>query len=152
MSESLTMNAHPEGVLHIECKLDGDPRLIAGAAIIVVHVARRAGMADQDASEIGDATNEACNAMLQTLQAAGSSRAILLAADDLANRIEVTVEPVPNGSGAHPLSSDESRHLADRIRQIAKSSADGSNVELHDGSPRITLLKNCGAAKRPFAI
>ncbi len=147
--ESLTMNAQPDGMVHVECKFDGDSRLIAGAATIVVHVARRAGLADQAASEIAVATSKTCDAVLQ---ATGGSRTIRLAADELPDSLQVTIETVADAATAGLLSIEQSRHLADQVRKAVESLADGTAVELHEGFPRVSLVKKCGAARRPFAV
>jgi hypothetical protein len=144
------MNEHPEGMARIECNVDGDPRLIAGAATIVAHVARRAGLPDSAAFSLADATLQTCRAVLESMEATGS-RTIRLSASELANRVEVSVEPLGRSSPRR-LSSEESHLLADRIRQTLKPVADGVNVEVQEGLPRVTLVKDCGAAKRPFAV
>lgn len=145
------MNAHSERMARIECRVDGDPRLIAGAAMIAAHVARRAGLADAVASGIAEAAVQACGALLEAMEGTGP-RTIRLAASELPDRIEVSFEPVLRGSGAREKSPEQSLHLTDRVRQILKATADGVTVEFQEGSPRITLVKNCGAAKHPFAV
>jgi tRNA G26 N,N-dimethylase Trm1 len=144
------MNAHPEGMARIECTVDGDPRLIAGAAMIVTHVARRAGLASGAASNLADATVQACHTVLESMEGSGA-RTIRLAASELPNSIEVSVEPVAP-SAARRLSSEQFRRLAERVRQTLKSTTDSVSVEVQEGFSRVTLVKNCSAAKHPFAI
>jgi hypothetical protein len=144
------MNAHPEGMARIECRVDGDSRLIAGAAIIVAHVARRAGLANVAASDLADATVQTCRAVLDSIDETGS-HAIRLSASELPNSIEISVEPL-DGTAAHKPPSERSRLLADRVRQTLKASADGVNVKVQEELSRVTLVKNCGAAKHPFAV
>jgi hypothetical protein len=145
----LTMSAHPEGMARIECTVDGDPRLIAGAAMIVAHVARRARLAESAASDLAGATVAACHAVLKSIEETGV-RTIRLAASELPNTIEVSVEPLPAGPNVRTLSLEQSRNLADRVRQVLKS-ADSINVEVREGLPGVTLVKPCGVAKHPFA-
>ena len=147
---SLTMNAYPESMARIECRVDGDPRLIAGAAMIVAHVARRVGMAGGAASELADATVQTCHAVLELMNETGS-HTIRLSASELPNSIQVSVEPFA-GSGAGQLSSEQSRHLADRIRSMLKSTGDGLNVEIKQEPRRVTLVTHSGATKHPFAL
>jgi len=144
------MNARPEGISHIECRVDGDPRLIAGAGMIAAHVARRAGLSGAAASDVAEATVRTCHAVLESMERTGS-RTIRLSASELANSVEVSIEPLA-GPDARRLSSEQSRDLADRVRQALKSAADGVNVEFQEGLPRVTLVKNCCAAKHPFAV
>jgi hypothetical protein len=149
--ESLTMNAHPEGMARIECRVDGDPRLIAGAAMIAAHVARRSGLAGSAASDLAGATVQTCCAVLEATKGKGAGT-IRLAACEFSNRVEVSVEPLLGTPSVRRLSSEECRRLAERVRQMLKSAADGVDVELQDGIPRVTLVKHCGAAKHPFAV
>jgi hypothetical protein len=144
------MNAHPEGMARIECRVDGDPRLIAGAAMIVAHVARRAGLANVAASDLADATIQTCRAILESMDETGS-HTVRLSASELPNSIEISVEPL-GGPGGHQLSPEQSHVLADRVRQTLKASADGVNVKVQEELSRVTLVKNCGAAKHPFAV
>lgn len=145
------MNAHPEGMARIECTVDGDHRLIAGAAMIVAHVARRAGLATGAASDFAEATVQACRAVADLMEGTGS-HTIRLAASELPNRIEVSVEPQLDDAGKRQLSSKRSGQLADRIRQALKSTTDGVNVQVQEGFSRVTLVKGCGIAKHPFAV
>jgi hypothetical protein len=144
------MNAHPEGMVRIECRVDGDPRLIAGAAMIVAHVARRAGLANAVASDLADATVQTCRALLESVEGSGSGT-VRLSASESANSIEVSVEPL-GGSSVHELSSEQAAHLANRVRQALKPTADGLKIEVQERVSRVTLVKNCGAAKHPFAV
>lgn len=147
---SLTMNAHPEAMARIECRVDGDPRLIAGAAMIVAHVAGRAGLASGAASDLAEATVQTCRAVLEALDETGSGT-IRLAASELPDTVEVSVEPL-SGSRARQLSSRPSTLLAERVRQTLKSTPDGVNVKVQEDLSRVTLVKPCGAAKHPFAF
>jgi hypothetical protein len=152
-SESLTMTAHLDGVARIECKLDGDPRLIAGAAAIAAHVARRAGLAEAAASELAVAAADACDAAQREF---GNSRAaIRFAAGDYPDRVEVTIElqPAAEVAGRGMRGSGGLAETAENIRQRLKSAAvDSVNVEFFDGTTRVTLVKNRGAAKRRFVV
>jgi threonine dehydratase len=153
--ESLTMSADSEPVSRIECKLDGDPRLIAGASAIVAHVARRAGLSAAAAAEIAGAASAACAAVFQAIGGGKSSAAITLAVAEFSDRVEATIEPSPEDLKALRASPSAGRPagFAEQIRQRLKGAAlDGLNAESRDGIPRVTLVKNCGAAKRPFVV
>lgn len=144
------MNSHPDGMTRIECRVDGDPRLIAGAGMIAAHVARRAGLSNAAASDLADATVRICRAVLESTEETGS-RTIRLSASELTNSIEVSVEALVQ-PGARRLSPEQSRDLADRVRQMPNSAADGVNVEFQEGLPRVTLVRNGCATKHPFAV
>lgn len=144
------MNANPEGMALIECRVDGDPRLIAGAAVIVAHIARRAGLSNGAASDLAGAAVQTCQAVLESQQTT-ESRTIRLLACELPNSIEVSVEPAA-ASSATPLSPQQCRDFADRVRQTLKSSTHAVNVEIREGLPRVTLVTNCGVHKHPFAV
>lgn len=144
------MNAHPERMARIECRVDGDPRLIAGAAMIVAHVARRAGLSNGAGSDLAEAAVRACRLVLETLEGT-KSHTIRLSAWELRNCVEVSVEPVA-GPNASRFSSQQSRDFADRVRQMLKPAANDVNVEIHEGLPCVTLVKNCGVPKHPFAV
>lgn len=150
------MTVHPEWMARIECKFDDDPRLIAGATTIVAHIARRAGLADGAAREITTAAVDACEATVQSVRETSDSRkTIQLAAAEFPDHIEVTIGVMPGASnaGRPPRSLELPSDSADKIRQRLKSEAvDGINVEVLDGTPRVTLVKNCGAAKRRFVL
>jgi hypothetical protein len=156
MSESQTMTTHPEWMVRIESTFHEDPRLIAGGAVIVAHVARRAGLDDPAAGEITSATVEACEAIARAERGTREPREMIqLAAAEYPDHIEVTIgliQSAPDNGASSPPSKPPS-DLADRIRQTMKGAAvDGVNVEIVDGSPRVILVKNCGAAKRRFVL
>jgi hypothetical protein len=153
--ESLTMSAHSEWISRIECKLDGDPRLIAGASVIASYVARRAGLSDRTAAEIAGAASAACAAVFQAIGGEESSAAIELAVSEFPDRVEVTVEPSPEDLKALRGSSGAGRPagFAEQVQQRLKGAAlDGLDVELRDGVPRVTLVKNSSATKRRFVV
>jgi hypothetical protein len=155
MFESLTMSAHSERISGIECKLDDDPRLVAGASVIVAHVARRAGLSDPVAAEIAGGASAACAAVFQAIGRGESSAAIKLAVAEFPDRVEVTIEPSPEDLKKLRASSSAERPagFAEEIRQRLKGAElDGLNVELRDGIPRVTLVKNSGAAKRRSVV
>lgn len=144
------MNAHPEGMARIECRVDGDPRLIAGAAMIVAHVARRAGLASAAASDLADAASQACRIVTESIPGT-DSRTIRLAVSELPDSIEISVEPVA-GPAPRRLSPEQSRDLADRVRQTLPVTENGVRIQIQEGAARVTLVRNCGAAKHPFAV
>ncbi|MGH9739852.1 MAG: hypothetical protein ACRD4X_14890 [Candidatus Acidiferrales bacterium] len=150
------MTVHLDWGTKIECKFDGDPRLLAGAAAIVAHMAQRAGLAESAATEISSATMEACTAILQDSGGRANPRPrVQLSAAEFPDHIEVSTQLMyhaPN-VGHSQQSSGLSSDLAERLRQALKNSAvDGVDVEVTDGIPHITLVKNCGAANRRFAV
>ncbi|MDE3109251.1 MAG: ATP-binding protein [Acidobacteriota bacterium] len=149
------MSVHPEEIARIEGKFHADPRLIAGAMAIVTHVARRAGFAETAAAELRIAATEACNAFAEVLGArANSSSEIQLAASEFPGHIEVAVNFAPGEPGAGnphdvPLKPD----LAARLREeLANAPVDAMNAAIENGYPKITLIKNCRAAKRRFDL
>jgi hypothetical protein len=149
------MSAHSESNFRIECKLDGDPRLIAGASAIVAHVARRAGLSDPAAAEIAGAASAACAAVFQAIGGGESSTPIKLAVAEFPDRVEVAIEPSPEDLKAFRASAGMGRPagFAEQIRQRLKGVAlDGLDVESRDGMLRVTLVKNSGAAKRRSVV
>ncbi|MGA9882477.1 MAG: hypothetical protein WBQ34_02030 [Candidatus Acidiferrales bacterium] len=150
------MTVHPEWMARIECKFHGDPRLIAGAATIVAHIARRAGLSEPVASEISAVAIEACNAIFQEEDEPANSRAMVqLSAAEFPDHIEISTQLLSRSSnaGRSQRSSGLPADLAGKLRQELKNAAvDGVDVEITDGIPHITLVKNCGAANRRFAV
>lgn len=148
------MSSSSECVGRIKCKLDDDPRLIAGASAIVAHVARRAGLSDRAAKEIAGAASTACDAAFRALAGAGASAAAMtLSAAEFPDRMEVSIEPAREGLKALRASSTSGRsaEFERTIRESLKSAVvDGVDIELRDGIPRVTLVKNSGNAKRRF--
>lgn len=156
MFKLLTMTGHPEGLIQIECKFDNDPRLIAGASMIVAHVARRAGLEERSVSELAAAALKVCIEMARPVQQGLRSHAELhLSATEFPDRIEITADLLPdttNSTGSKP-SSGTSHNLEAKIRQqLRGAEVDGVNVSLGGGLPHVTLVKNCGTTKRKFAV
>lgn len=149
------MTTVPEWIARIECRLDGDPRLIDGASVIVAHVSRQAGLSDAAASEIAEAAADACGAASRVLGESGIPLAMNLAAAEFPDRIEVTIEPTPEivKEFRAQFASGPSKRFADQIRQSLNSAAvDALDVEFNDGAPRVILVKKSGAAKRRFVF
>jgi hypothetical protein len=152
---SLTMTTGSEWIARIVCQLDGDPRLIAGASVIVAHVSREAGFSDAAASEIAEAAADACGAASRVLGESGIPATMRLAASEFPDRIEVTIEPSPEivKEFRAQFASGPSKSFADQIRQSLQSAAvDELDVEVSDGTPRVMLVKKSGAAKRRFVF
>lgn len=150
------MNVHPEGMAHITCKFDQDPRLIAGAATIVAHVARHAGLAEAAATEISAAAADACGALANASQGQGNPRpSILLTASEFPDRIEVTAEAVAEAQGGRHAKATAGR-LDDFTRAIRQrlqgACIDGLNVDVRDGGAKVTLVKSSSSTKRRFAL
>ncbi len=150
------MTAHPESMARIECKFHGDPRLIAGAATIVAHIARRAGLSEPVASEISAVAIEACNAILKEEGEVADLRAMVqLSAAEFPDHIEISTQLLSQSSnaGRSQKSSGLPADLAEKLRQALNNAAvDGAGVEVTDGVLHISLVKNCGAANRRFAV
>lgn len=149
------MSADSEPVSRIECKLNEDPRLIAGASAIVAHVARRAGLSAAAAAEIAGAASAACTAVFQAIGGGKASASLKLAVAEFPDRVEATIEPAPEDWKALRTSSSKGRPagFAEQIRQRLKGAAlDGLEAESQDGVPRVTLVKSSGAAKGPFVV
>lgn len=149
------MSSSSDWMERIECKLDEDPRLIAGACVIVAHVARRAGFPTPAASDLVAAASAACKAEFQALGAANGAASIKLAVTEFPDRIQVTVEPSGKGakSPVASLGTGQVGDVASAIRRTLQSAAlDGVDVEVRDGIPRVKLVKNSGAAKRRFVF
>ncbi|MGH9718488.1 MAG: hypothetical protein ACRD4R_17400 [Candidatus Acidiferrales bacterium] len=150
------MSTSPERIARIECQVGDDPRLIAGASVIVAHVARRAGLSGGAATEIALAASDSCSAAFHALrEPEWSWTAIKLGAAEFPDHIEVTIEPLLEKSKAAGgrFSSMLPADFTDKIRAKLKNAAlDGFDVGLRDGIPRITLVKCTGAAKRRFVV
>lgn len=119
----------------IACTLHNDPRLIAGVAALIAHVARRAGFSERAEADLSTASMEACReTFLQLASHAGPPASITMAIEDFSDRVEVTIE---SSAKALPLKGE----LVDRVE-----------CETHDGRCRVTLVKYGNAAKpRPRA-
>lgn len=153
--ESLTMTAPTDGMAQIVCKFDGDPRLIAGASMVVAHVARRAGLEEPALGELAAAAANVCEAMARTVQLAPDSRARLqLTATEFPDRLEISADVLPDSAAASSSnpSSDYRNDFVSQIGQGLKGSAlDDLKVELRSGMPHVTFVKNCGTSRRKFA-
>jgi hypothetical protein len=152
MCELPTMTSNSDLGAQIECKLGDDPRLIAGAAAIVAHIAGRAGLPEDFAHDISAAASEACTqTLLACRKREGRPSGIRFAAANLAGRIEVTVErspepPEPSGGAER---AEQLSGCADEIRHSLKGAAvDQVNLEMGESGPRVTLVKRFEAAKR----
>jgi len=150
------MTTGSDWITRIECRLDGDPRLIEGASEIVAHVARQAGLSDAVIREIADAALQACGAVSAVFVESGIvSAKMKLATAEFPDRIEVTIEPSSdqwNAARARGTAAS-SASFADKVREKLKSTAvDGLDIESIDGAPRVTLVKKTGAAKRRFVF
>lgn len=150
------MTVRPEWMAKIECKVDGDPRLLAGAAAIVTHMAQRAGLAERATSEMSSAAMDACNAILQDAGDRANARPrVQLSAAEFPDHIEVSIRLLYHvtNAGNSQQSSGLSSDLAEKLRRRLKNAAvDGVNVEVIDGIPSITLVKNCSAANHRFTV
>jgi hypothetical protein len=149
--KSLTMSGHPEPTSRIICKLTCDPRLVAGVTTIVAHVAHHAGLDDTAASQISEATAAACAAIALAVEDAGHSKGEFeFTAAEFPDHVEITIKLLshaPDSTSAR-LTSERLRHIAEKLREELKSAAvNGVNLEVRDGSPQVTLVRSCGAAK-----
>jgi hypothetical protein len=146
------MTTDPDWTARIECNIDDDPRLIPGAAMIVAHMARCAGFAQDVASELAAAAAAACDVAFGALRESGNSGATMrVAAAECPDRFEVTIEMPAAPDATYSHSAGRSVNLVGEIRQKLKNAVfDGTVVDLRDGIPRVTLVKNSGAAKRRF--
>ena len=133
----------------VDCTLQDDPRLIAGAGAIAVHIARQAGLSEHAQRDFHAAAEEACREAFENCGARGSSRAtVSLAAALYADRVEVALEypvkkraagsarrrsggVVGDGRAAAPPASQ----LVDHIVRTTRG-----------GRRRVTLVKFCGLA------
>jgi anti-sigma regulatory factor (Ser/Thr protein kinase) len=124
-----------------ECILNNDPRLIAGAAALASHVARRAGLSERAQEDLYQAVAEACR---QAFQMSGRARrtgaTIHLAVESFPDRVEVAVE-YPEGKGATAAEAARSHAPA------AALPVDHIERTKHDGRCRMTIVKYCGVAK-----
>jgi hypothetical protein len=121
----------------ILCTIANDPRLIvAGAAAISSHAARRAGLSREAQDEIAEAAIEVCCKAFPP-KGAPEKAAPSLRFDisDLPDRIEVTLEPAE--AKTHPASSPVKtsleRTLSEQIRWDAA-----------EGYFHMTILRLCG--------
>jgi hypothetical protein len=137
---------------HIECKLGDDPRLLAGAAAIVAHIAGRAGLPEDFAHDLCAAASEACaQTLLACRKREGRPTSIRFTAADFADRIEVTVErspqpPEPSGGTGR---AEQLSGCADEIRKSLEGApVDQVNLEMRESGPRVTLVKRFEVAKR----
>jgi hypothetical protein len=133
------MNADPDRMARnarIACALHNDPRLIAGVAAAVAHVARRAGLPERAEADISTAAAEACRETFLLLDCQrGPAPTIHLLIADFSDRVEVTLE------SSEKISKVLEGDLVDRVE-----------CETRDGRSRMTLVKYCDAAKsRPKA-
>lgn len=150
------MTVPSESVSRIECQLDDDPRLIAGARVMVTHVARRGGLSDSSVEQIADAAGDACAAVFGALrQSPTRAAALRVTAAEFPDRLEVTLQPVLKSQATHapalPLTLGP--EFADDIHQKLKHAAvDGMDVGLQDGVFRVTLVKYCSTAKGRFVV
>ncbi len=121
----------------IVCSVANDSRLIlAGAAAISSHAARRAGLSREAQEEIADAAIEVCCKAFPSKSAPEKGAPPLrLDISDLPDRIEVTLEPAE--AKTHPASSPVKtsleRKLAEQIRWDAG-----------EGYFHMTILRLCG--------
>lgn len=130
----MTKNSDP--ALRIQCTLHCDFRLVSGATAIVTHVARQAGLSEDEQNDLSSAALTACRQTLSSSSTDGSSRQIQIDASAFSDRVEVRVE----FSGKVVGASLEGL-VADHVSQ--------ENV---DGRTRLTLVKYSNAAKaRPKA-
>lgn len=124
-----------------ECILNNDPRLIAGAAALASHVARRAGLSERAQQDLNQAVAEAC---CQAFQMSGQARrtgaTIRLAVGSFPDRVEVAVE-YPEGKAA--TAAEAARSHA----PVAPLPVDHVERTTHDGRCRMTLVKYSSAAK-----
>jgi len=124
-----------------ECILHNDPRLIAGAAALASHVARRAGLSERVQEELDQAVTEACRQAFQLsgrAQLAGAT--IHLAVESFPDRVEVAVE---YQEGKSAISAE----AACSHTPAARLPVDHIERTTHDGFCRMTLVKYSGAAK-----
>jgi anti-sigma regulatory factor (Ser/Thr protein kinase) len=136
----------------IECTLHNDPRLIAGVAAMVAHVARRAGLSERAGEDVSTAAAEACReAFLRCNRQGAPSSPIKLAIADFSDRVEVTIE---SSGGALPAAGPPALRkgaAAKAGKKIGKplggDLVDRVERETRDGRSRVTLVKYCHAAK-----
>jgi len=137
----------------VDCTLQDDPRLIAGAGAIAAHIARQAGLSEHAQRDFHAAAEVACREAFQSCSTKGSGRAtISLVAALYADRVEVALEypakkraagsvrrrsggVAGDGRAAAPPASQ----LVDHIARTTRS-----------GRCRVTLVKYCGVAS-PFS-
>jgi hypothetical protein len=131
------MNTNTDRVLRIRCALHGDDRLVAGAAVVVTHLARQAGLSEDEQSELTSASLAACQKAVGFPTAGiDPPRELQLDAAAFSDRVEVTVEFSGNGASAS-------------LEGLAADQVSQENV---DGRTRLTLVKYSNAAKaRPKA-
>ncbi len=137
----------------VDCKLHADPRLIAGAAAIAAHIARRAGLGDARARELSSAAAKACEELARALSEQESSRCrIRLSAAEFPDRVGVTIAPASAASES-AKSPAVIRQMAERLSEkLQSASSDGLSVEGSGGYLQITLIRNLSAAKRRFVV
>jgi anti-sigma regulatory factor (Ser/Thr protein kinase) len=141
----------------IQCTLQNDPRLIAGVAAVVAHVARRAGLSGRAEEDVSTAAAEACReAFLLCNRPGAPSSSIQLAIADLSDRVEVTIESsggaLPAAGPPAPLKGAAAKAGKGIGKPLGGDLVERVERETRDGRTRVTLVKYCDAAKsRPKA-
>lgn len=125
------MKTNSDPALRIQCTLHCDLRLVSGATAIVTHVARQAGLSEDDQNDLTSAALTACRQTPGSSSTDDSPRQIQIDASAFSDRVEVGVEFSGNA-----VSASLEGLAADRVSQ--------ENV---DGRTRLTLVKYSNAAK-----
>jgi len=128
----------------VDCTLQDDPRLIAGAGAIAVHIARQAGLSEHAQRDFHAAAEEACREAFENCGARGSSRAtVSLAAALYADRVEVAFEYLVKKRAA-----GSARRRSGRAAALPASElVDHIERTTRGGRCRVTLVKYCGVAR-----
>jgi len=130
------MNTDPD---RIECTLQNDSRLAAGAGAIVSHMAERANLARDVRENLAAIVAETCKAIFQHFGRGGSSdSAISLGVGNWPDHIEVIIE--------FPGEDSKENWLPRKMggapgNGTAPSGVDRVKFETVDGHSRLTLIK-----------
>ena len=121
-------------------KLSNHPRLVAGVAGAVGHVAARAGCDARALADLVAAAEEACRNAFSLLAAADAQLGVTI--EDFPDRVEVTLEhegqPAPGAAGPGGLSSAKLLARVDRVQYDTQGAVS-----------RMTLIKYFRAEPKP---
>jgi hypothetical protein len=133
----------------VECTLHDDSRLMVGITEIVGHAAERVGLSEKEQKDFKAAVVEACReAFLLAHRTEGTSATIKLAAADLPNLVEVTIECSAAARAAGVDPSGKAATLAAGIPKAPTGPrAAGVQREVREGRFYVTVAKSNGASK-----
>jgi anti-sigma regulatory factor (Ser/Thr protein kinase) len=144
------MNADPS---QVELRLPKDQRLIAAVDAVVAHASERAGLSQEEQTELSRATAEACDETFSLAARNGKPNPIVrVVISDYPNRVEVSIEESAEARGGRGQErvATPAEKLDPVNAALEQMEIDRVHHEVREGRPCTILVKHHAGAKTTY--